>query len=180
MKTLLLIILSFSLYTTQAQIGSKYVNAKVGYDFTQIYMGEVSYEFSTKYYNLWEVFGNFYHRPNTITRTDSIFSQGTEGEFMTIDTTRASKPYEALLFGVNFKPILFKKLNTMTRLNMGAGVGAYDRQFTSALFIGFEISQTLPNRMELTFSNRNNIWLWAPDSERFRFVFAAGVRIPIN
>lgn len=180
MKYLLIIILSLSFLNAQAQIGSKYVSAKVGYDFRQIYMGEISYEFSTKYYNLWEVFGTFYHRPRTIQRSDSIFSQGTQGEFLRIDSSVVSKPYESLVFGVNFKPILFKKLNTMTRLNFGAAVGANDRHFTSALFAGFEVSQTLPNRMELTFSNRNSIWLWAPDSERFRFVFAAGIRIPIN
>ncbi len=180
MKALLFIILSFACFTTQAQIGSKYASAKVGYDLRQIYMGEISYEISTQYYNLWEVFGSFYHRPNTTQRTDSIFSQGTEGEFLRIDTTHSKKPYETLLFGVNFKHILFKKRNTMTRLNTGAGIGANDRQFTAALFIGFEVSQTLPNRMELTLSNRNSIWLWAPDTERFRFIFSAGLRIPLN
>ncbi len=180
MKALLIIILAFTFYTAQAQIGSKYLSAKVGYDFRDIYMTEISYEFSTKYYNRWEIFGNFYHRPNTLQRADSVFSQGTQGKFLRIDSTSANKPYETLLFGVNFKPILFKKINTMTRLNVGAGLGANNLQFTSALFLGFEISQTLPNRMELTFSNQNSIWLWAPRSERFRFIFSAGLRIPIN
>lgn len=154
MRFLLLIPLFLLSIYANGQNGTKFLSAKGGYGINEVYSGGLAYEYSTKYFGLNEIFFEYQDRPST--------------------------SYYTVLGGFGLKPVIARASNTAFRLRAGVSIGSDFTKFIAAPHGGFEISQTLYPRIDLFVGNKSQILLWAPSSERWRFIFDLGMRIPLN
>lgn len=154
MRHMLLIFMMLGGFFAQAQNGTKYLSVKGGVGAREIYAGSVSFDYNTKYYNQHEIFGEFMESNDT--------------------------GYQTLMGGFVVKPVQVRGTNSTIRWRLGAGLGTDFKKFVAAPQLGWEFSQTFNNRLELIFENKNQAVLWAPKSERWRFMIDLGIRIPLN
>lgn len=150
----ILIFMMLAVFSAHAQNGTKYFSIKGGIGVRGIYTGSISYDYNTKYYNQHEIFGEFVESNET--------------------------GYQTLMGGFVIKPVQVRGGNSTLRWRLGAGLGTDFKKFVAAPQLGWEFSQTFSNRLELVFGNKNQAVLWAPKSERWRFMVDVGIRIPLN
>lgn len=155
MKLALTILLLFGgCLVCHAQNGTKYLSLNWGIGLREIFIGSISFDFNSRYYNQQEIFGEW------------------------VESSRTK--YQTIMGGFAVKPVLLRSNNSTLRLRMGAGIGSDSRKLVTAPQLGLEFSQTLGNRMDLHIGNRNQAVLWAPKAERWRMMLALGIRVPLN
>ena len=155
MKMLLIILPLFLLAdSVGAQNGDLFLSFKGGYGVKNVsYMG-FSFDHNTKYKGQREFFADFH----------------SDNEYH----------YHTYLAGYGMKAVLARSINTAFRLLFGMAIGSDFERFIAAPHAGFELSRALKSRIELFFGNKNQIFLWAPPSQRWRCTVYGGVRIPLN
>tara|TARA_R110002049_G_scaffold223441_6_gene395119 strand:+ start:1115 stop:1582 length:468 start_codon:yes stop_codon:yes gene_type:complete len=139
---------------SNAQNGTLFLSFRGAVGVNDVWGAGFSFDYNTKYYNQNEVFAD-YRKSN--------------------DTG-----YETALAGFGIKPVLTRSTNTAFRFRFGLGIGSDFRKFIAAPHLGFELAHTLPPRIDLFIGNKNQVLLWAPSSERWRFNLDFGVRFPLN
>lgn len=154
MRYLFIVFMMFGFFSAYGQNGTKYFSVKGGIGVRGIYLGSFSFDYSTKYYNQHEIFGEF------------IESQDTG--------------YRTVMGGLVIKPVQVRGVNSAIRWRLGVGLGTDFNRIVVAPQVGWEFSQTFKNRLELIFENKNQAVLWAPKIERWRFMIDIGIRIPLN
>ena len=154
MKCLMSLFLVFCGFLANAQNGTKYFSLKGGIGVRGMYMGSLSFDYNTKYYNQHEIFAEFMESRDT--------------------------GYQTFMGGAVIKPVITRGTNSTARWRLGAGIGTDSKKFVAAPQAGWEFSQTFSNRVELILENTNQAVLWAPKQERWRFMFVLGVRISLN
>jgi hypothetical protein len=153
-KLLILLPLFLLVFSAHAQNGNLFLSFKGGYGVNRIPYAGFSFDYSTKYYAQNEIFADF--------------------------TTDNENSYQTVLVGFGIKPVIARSTNTTLRLLFGAAIGSDFERFIAAPHAGFELSQTLKSRIDLFIGNRNQVLLWAPSSQRWRFTVFGGVRFPLN
>lgn len=151
---LVVILIMLGCFSAHAQNGTKYLSLKGGIGVRGVYEVNASYDYNTKYYNQHEMFGEFMVSNNT--------------------------GYQTMMGGFVIKPVQLREFNSTLRWRLGAGVGTDFKKFIAAPQLGWEFSQTFRNRLEMVITNKYQAVLWAPKSERWRFMGGIGMRIPLN
>lgn len=155
MKKLLIIIpLLILIMPANAQNGNLFLSFKGGYGIKKVQDFGFSFDYSGKYYSQKEIFLGFQEN----------------GE----------SKYQTVLGGFGIKPVLARSTNTAFRLLFGISIGSDFEKFIAAPHAGFELSQTLKPRIDLFIGNKNQVLLWAPNAERWRFMAFGGLRFPLN
>lgn len=154
MRHLFIIFMMFGFFSVYGQNGTHYISVKAGVGVRGIYSGSISYDYSTKYYNQHEIFGEFIESHDT--------------------------GYRTMMGGLVIKPVQVRGVNSAIRWRLGAGLGTDFNRIVVAPQVGWEVSQTFKNRIELIFENKNQVVLGAPMSERWRFMIDLGIRILLN
>lgn len=139
----------------KAQNGTKYFSLRGGWVVESAYIGTLSYDWNTMYFNQNEVFAEYYQDY----KTQSV---------------------ETFMGGFAVKPVLFRSKNTAIRYRFGASMGTTLTSFVAAPQIGFEFSQSLGSGFDFLIMNRNQYVLLGDVSERWRVGVEVGIRIPIN
>jgi hypothetical protein len=155
MRKLLMLIPSFLILSfSNAQNGNLFLSYKGGYGVNRISYAGFSFDYSTRYNAQNEIFAEF-HSDN-------------------------ENHYHTFLAGYGTKAVVARSINTALRLIFGMAIGSNFQMFIAAPHAGFELSQTLQSRIDLFLGNKNQILLWAPPSQRWRFMVFGGVRFPLN
>ena len=153
-KLLILLPLFLLVFSAHAQNGNLFLSFKGGYGVNRIpYMG-FSFDYNTKYYAQNGIFADF--------------------------TSDDENGYQTMLAGFGIKPVVARSTNLTFRLLFGAAIGSDFERFIAAPHAGFELSQTLKPRIDLFIGNKNQVLLWAPSSQRWRFTAFGGIRFPLN
>ncbi len=154
-KVSLLIALIFMVAIVKAQNGTKYFSLRGGWVAESAYIGTLSYDFNTRYFNQNEVFAEYYQDY----KNPSI---------------------KTFMGGFAVKPVLFRSKNTAIRYRFGASMGTTVSSFVAAPQVGFEFSQSLGSGFDFLIMNRNQYVLFGDTPERWRVGVEVGIRIPIN
>lgn len=154
-RVCLLIALIFMVAIVKAQNGTKYFSLRGGWIAESAYIGTLSYDFNTIYFNQNEVFAEYYQDY----KTPSI---------------------KTFMGGFAVKPVLFRSKNTAIRYRFGASMGTTVSSFVAAPQVGFEFSQSLGSGFDFLIMNRNQYVLFGDTPERWRVGVEVGIRIPIN
>lgn len=156
MKKIILILfpLLFFAINTNAQNGTSFLSFKGLYGVNRVIGGDLAYDYSTKYFSQNSIFIEYQKRDDT--------------------------GYELILGGFGIRPVIARSGNTSFRFRFGIGAGTDKRKFVAAPHVGFELAQTLGPRIDLFIGNKNQVILWSPSSERWRFALDFGFRIPLN
>ncbi len=139
----------------KAQNGTKYFSLRGGWVAESAYIGTLSYDFNTRYFNQDEVFVEYYQ----------------DYKIQNIKT---------FMGGFAIKPVLFRSKNTAIRYRFGASIGTTTTSFIAAPQIGFEFAQSLGSGFDFLIINRNQYVLFGNTPERWRVGVEVGLRIPIN
>ncbi len=141
--------------SVKAQNGTKYFSFRGGWVAESAYMGTLSFDLNTRYFNQNEVFA----------------------EYCQDYRTRSIKTF---MGGFVVKPVLFRSKNTAVRYRFGGSIGTTLSSFVAAPQIGFELSQSLGSGFDFLVMNRNQVLLFGDISEHWRVGLEVGLRIPIN
>lgn len=79
--------------------------------------------------------------------------------------------------GAAYKYTLRKGKNTATRLRVGGDLGGSNRRFAASLEGGLEYAVTLPGRMQLVLTQKNEIMFWGKPTWKAGALI--GVRMPL-
>ena len=153
-QLVILIPLFLILRSANAQNRNLFLSFKGGYGVNRIGYAGFSFDFSTEDFTQNAVYADFQENKKSI--------------------------YQTVLVGFEKKSVLARSTNTAFRLMFGASIGSDFERFIAATHIGFELSQTLKFCIDLFIGNKNQVLLWAPSSERWRFMAFAGIRFPLN
>ncbi len=154
MKWLLVIVFLIHSDSIMAQQGLQNLQIGAGMGVPLLNMGALGLEFASRYHQRYEV----------------------TGEWMKV----REAGYQTILGGFMIKPVMYRRNASSLRFRWGTGFGTDFTRFLLAPILGWEFSQTIYRRMELTFGNRNQLLLWAPRAERWRVVLDGGIKIPLN
>lgn len=154
MKKLITILPLFIACSIHAQTGNLFLSFKGGYGVKNVsYMG-FSFDHNIKYKEQREIFADF--------QSDN------------------ENHYHTFLAGYGMKAVVARSINIAFHLLFGMAIGSDFQGFIAVPHAGFELSQTLQSQICLFLGNKNQILLWAPPSQRWRFTVYGGVRIPLN
>ena len=152
----LLIVLVFMVaINVGAQNGTKYFSLRGGWVAESAYIGTLSYDWNTRYFDQNEFFAEYYQ----------------DYKIPNIKT---------FMGGFAVKPILFRSKNTAIRYRFGASIGTTITSFIAAPQVGFEFSQSLGSGFDFLIMNRNQYVFFGNTPERWRVGVEVGLRIPIN
>ncbi|WP_155960813.1 hypothetical protein [Flavobacterium daejeonense] len=139
-------------YTMNAQDGYKHFFFKGGAVISNGINVGLGFDFAGQYYNSVEISANYFKRNDLI-------------------------DYENYLFGVNYKPLLFRERNTLGKLRVGVYAGSGTENFAIAPNIGFEFIQSLSNNVDLFLSNDNGYYF--ETSQKWVTTANIGLRIAL-
>ncbi|MBS4071433.1 MAG: hypothetical protein KGZ90_08910 [Algoriphagus sp.] len=152
-KLMILIPLFLIICSANGQNGDLFLSFKGGYGINRIGYAGFSFEFPTEGFTQNEIFADFQENKKS--------------------------GYQTALAGFGIKPVLVRYTNTAFRLMFGAAIGSDFERFIAAPHVGCEVSQAVRSRIELFLGNKNQVILWSPTSERWRFMAFAGIRFPL-
>lgn len=87
------------------------------------------------------------------------------------------KRFENYLFGINYKPLLFREKNSIVKLRMGVYTGSVTDDFTLAPNIGIEYLYSISNNVDFFINNDNSYYFFS--TQRWISIANIGFRVAL-
>lgn len=169
--TILLMLISIA----SAQEGYTHLQLRTGYMHKDAMTFSIGFDFAKKYYTAWELTATYNKSFSKEYSYETIFNP----EDSTYSQRQINHSYENLLFGVQYKPLLFRSKNTTIKFRLGAFAGTNFNKFILSPNLGFELLQSVSPKVDLLFINNNGYYLWAEKPTRWRNTAEIGIRIAL-
>lgn len=173
----LLIIISLILSTSilVAQDGYTHFLFRTGYVYKDAMSLSLGLDFAKKYYSAYEVTATYKKSFSDNITYETIFNEADS----TYTKRQINHAYENLLLGVQYKPLLIRSKNTTMKFRFGAFLGTDFNNFIASPNIGFELLQSISQRVDLSFTNNNGYFFWAERPTRWRVTAEVGIRLAL-
>lgn len=173
MKKILIIITAiFSLVLiVHAGEGDVLLNPQIGAFYQKSFNGIVEIEFEKKYYHSWNIYFDFCNAYRYCDIDKTIFCEETFWD------------YQTAAAGVAYKHELLRWRNTNLKARIGFDLGtdyckADNYSFYMSAEVGFELSHTLKNRIQICLIQKNDFCFFTRD--HFKNGLLIGIKIPLN
>lgn len=149
-KIIIIITLLISVIKVNAQDGYKHFIFRGGLTYKEGFNYTVGIDFADKYYSSYEISINYFKRTKPVL-------------------------YQNYMFGVFYKPLIFREKNTLMKFRFGALLGSDSVNFLVAPSLGFEYLKSLSNNVDFVITNNNGFYFFS--NEKWMCSATAGFRV---
>ena len=168
-KLILFSLVALFPFAASAQRGYTYIDFSAGLMIKNQTVGELSYEWSGKYYTGNEIFIEY-----AVSPSPDLAVYGNDSSLTYVDQSDDQN----FMIGYAFKPLIARNKNVALNLRLGGSIGTDTEDFIGSLSAGFELNFFTRSGAILFLREKNQLVFF--DNSKWRIGLLAGIKIPLK